>query len=125
MICEHAYARGSTLTYAFDLAGDHCAAFSIVLVGNRIAESALRPQGILLCHRRTYSPVLLQQQASWFSYRLNRFGYTPPGAVAYPAQIRFFDSAPAEVVSLCGARVDHLASFPCAVTSPARRRTRR
>ena len=40
MICEHAYARGSMLTHAFDLAGDHRAAFSIVLVGNQIADSA-------------------------------------------------------------------------------------
>jgi hypothetical protein len=38
MICEHAYARGSMLTHAFDLAGDHRAAFSIVLVGNQIAD---------------------------------------------------------------------------------------
>ena len=41
MICEHAYARGSMLTHAFDLAGDHRAAFSIVLVGNQIVEYAL------------------------------------------------------------------------------------
>jgi hypothetical protein len=37
MICEHAYARGSMLTHAFDLASDHRAAFSIVLVGNQIS----------------------------------------------------------------------------------------
>jgi hypothetical protein len=36
MICEHAYARGSMLTHAFDLAGDHRAAFSVVPVGNQI-----------------------------------------------------------------------------------------
>jgi hypothetical protein len=40
LICEHAYARGSMLTHVFDLVGDHRAAFSIVLVGNQIADSA-------------------------------------------------------------------------------------
>jgi hypothetical protein len=39
MICEHAYARGSMLTHAFDLAGDHRAAFSIVLVGNLLPNT--------------------------------------------------------------------------------------
>jgi hypothetical protein len=41
LICEHAYTRGGMLTHAFDLAGDHRAAFSIVLVGNQIAESGV------------------------------------------------------------------------------------
>ena len=54
MICEHAYARGSMLTHAFDLAGDHRAAFSIVLVGNQIADyvrASMRTSRRITVHR--------------------------------------------------------------------------
>ena len=53
VICEHAYARGSMLTHAFDLAGDHRAAFSIVLVGNQIPDDYLLWSSALFESRRT------------------------------------------------------------------------